>query len=108
MSVSDIRLKAKAIEQRWNIPEDYRDVLIKQMLRVVADPNTTPREKTSAARAIIAAEAQNQADDNARLQQRGNRFLEVATALGITHRPIDVLDSRTDDDSIVDDDRLQR
>ena len=54
---------ARALTQRWEIKPEYRDALIRRLIKIIADPSSSPREVTAASKALIAAEAQNQADD---------------------------------------------
>ena len=57
------------------------------MLRIITDPNSKPREVASAARAILAAEAQNQSDEHkvvdVAISERNNRLDALAADLGI-------------------------
>lgn len=61
---SDTRLIERAIRERWPIPEKYRAPLIDRQIRISIDPASSPRESTSAFKAVLAAEAQNQADSH--------------------------------------------
>lgn len=54
----------KAIEQRWKVKPEWKDAMIQRLVRIIADPKSTPREVTSASRTLIAAEGQNQSDDH--------------------------------------------
>lgn len=59
---------AKALTQRWPINPEYREALVKRLVRVIADPSSSAREVTAASKALLAAEQQNiedakQADD---------------------------------------------
>ena len=77
----------KAFEQRWPIKPEYREVLVKRLIKVIASPDSTNREATAAAKALIAAESQNQKDEQTTvLQSDRNRFLEIAQRLGISQR----------------------
>jgi hypothetical protein len=54
---------AMAIKRRWPIPDEVRQAIVDRMAGFVRDcPD--PDKATSAARALIAAEAQNQSDDH--------------------------------------------
>jgi hypothetical protein len=64
VSLSDTRLIARALVQRWPIKPEYREAIVKQLLKVVVDPGSSPREKTAAAKALLSAEAQNQSDEH--------------------------------------------
>ena len=55
----------KALKQRWPIPEKYKQAVIDRQVKIAISPESSNREATSAARVLVAAEAQNQADDRA-------------------------------------------
>lgn len=59
MSIQETRLWEKALKERWPIPEAMRGVIVKSLGRILVDSETSPREKTAAARALIAADQQN-------------------------------------------------
>ena len=105
MTVRDTRMIQKAMEQRWPIRPEYRDALIKRLLRILADPQSSPREATSAAKALMAAERQNQEDEHkvidVELQRRDNELSQIAIELGIDPRLI-VDESRESDKSFED------
>ena len=63
MSREDTRLAQQAIDQRWNIEDKYRDAMIRRLTQIVINPASSNREVTAASKALIAAEAQNQKDD---------------------------------------------
>ena len=87
MSLSETRMIARALVQRWPIKQEYREAIVKQLLKVVVDPNSTPREKTSAAKALLAAEGQNQSDEHkvidVRITTRHDQLDAIASDLGI-------------------------
>jgi len=58
-STRDTRLIEKAIRQRWPIPEECRAAIIQRQIDLATSDKVEPRESTSAAKAILAAEAQN-------------------------------------------------
>jgi hypothetical protein len=78
----------RAFEQRWPIEPKYRSALITRLMTIIADPNTSNREAISAAKALIAAEKQNQDDQIAaiqlQLQQHHAELDEIAAELGLT------------------------
>jgi len=101
---SDLQLYERAMKQRWPIPHEYKEVMIKQLMRVIANPNSQ-RDLERAAKLLMAAEAQNQADehDETRVDEQRNRFFEVAEQLGIgnsvgriSSRPADGSDTKSD------------
>lgn len=53
------RLERKAIKLGWIIPEDDRPELISGQIEIAKDPTLTPRERTSAFKAIVSANSQN-------------------------------------------------
>ena len=57
-------MMARALTQRWPLSPEYKTIIVKQLMKVIADPKSSPREKTSAAKALMAAEQQNQADEH--------------------------------------------
>ncbi len=57
------RMLQRAIKQRWPIPEHYKQAVIDRQVKIAIDPEATAREATAAARVLVAAEQQNQADD---------------------------------------------
>jgi len=107
MSVRDTRMIARAVVERWPIKKEYRDAIVKRLMQIVADPTTSPREATSAAKALMAAERQNQEDQivDGTNDQR-NRFLEIAERIGIGENTRGVPDRRTEEHSRNADERL--
>jgi hypothetical protein len=83
--MQDTRIMAKSLTQRWPMSDEMRQAVINRLVRVTIDPDSSPREVTSAARALMVAEAQNQQDqlheDN--LANERDRLLLVAAELGI-------------------------
>ena len=51
----DTRLVERALRERWPIPKALRGPLIDRLAKIVQDPDTSPREATAAARAILSA-----------------------------------------------------
>jgi hypothetical protein len=76
---------ARAIEQRWPVPNEMRAGMIRQLMSIIASKDASPREKTSAFKAILAAEKQNQEDEHKAVDIAINhdRLLTVAADLGI-------------------------
>lgn len=60
----DTRLISKAIKQRWPVPTEYREALVKRQINIAINPQSSAREATLAFKAILAAEAQNQEDEH--------------------------------------------
>jgi hypothetical protein len=57
--VHDIRLVERALRERWPIPKALRKPLIERLNEIVQDTGSTPREVTSAAKAILSASKLN-------------------------------------------------
>jgi len=100
MSIRDTRLAARALEQRWPVPDDVRAGLVRQMMAIVADRSCSPRERTSAFKAILAAEAQNQADQHkvidVSVSTRHDRLDAIAADLGLEIGLIEAIERQTD------------
>ena len=62
-TIRDTRMEERAIRQRWPISDKTRQKVIERMEQILECRPAKRREKIAAARAIIAAESQNQSDD---------------------------------------------
>jgi len=80
-------MMARALTQRWPISEKTRRGVIGALISILADPKASPREKTSAAKALMAAELQNQADEHkvidVSISTRNAELDAIAADLGI-------------------------
>jgi hypothetical protein len=87
MSTRETRLEARAIEQRWAMSPEMRKAVINRLLKVVADPTSKKREVIAAAKALMAAEKQNQDDEHKvvdiEIQTRNAQLDSIAADLGI-------------------------
>lgn len=87
MPIRDTRMMVRALVQRWPIKHEYREAIIKRLVRIVADPNSSPREVTAAAKGLLAAEAQNQADEHkivdVNIARRHAELDAIAADLGV-------------------------
>ena len=98
--IRDLRMIQKAMEQRWPIKQEYREALVKRLIRIIADPASSPREVTAASKALIAADSVNIADDR-KIQEEHKRkleLIELAHKLGIVGNdsgPVGVVDSQS-------------
>jgi hypothetical protein len=111
MSVRDTRLMERALRERWPIKPEYREKIIASLLLIVADRTASPRERTSAAKALLHADQINleeerliQEDEH---QQRGRlvdfakhlgaeELARLASASGISIPAIEAQDGRAD------------
>lgn len=82
---AEARQYLQAMNQRWPVSPEFREIVIQTMMLTLADKTASVREKSTAAKVLLAAEKQNQTDErhSDRMQQDGNRFLAVAERLGI-------------------------
>ena len=100
MGIRDTRMMAKAMTQRWDIKPEYRDAIVKRLARIVIDPSSSPREVTAASKALMSAEAQNQADEHkvvdVRVSTRHDQLDAIATDLGIDPSLIEAAAGKAD------------
>lgn len=79
---ADARTIARAIKERWPIPESTRPALMAKMLKIALDPNSSQREAIAAARVVIGADRQNQLDElEARMGPNFHAHLHAHVAL---------------------------
>lgn len=99
----------RAIQQRWPIKPEDREAIVKRLTEITKDDNASRRERISAAKALMFAEAQNQTDEQ---QQEGttvhhehdhvvrvdagrSRLLAIADRCGVGGMVKRVADQRT-------------
>lgn len=51
----DTRLMERALAERWPIPDDLRPTLVRRLAYIMTSDNSSPREITSAAKALLSA-----------------------------------------------------
>lgn len=87
MPIRDTRLAERALVQRWPVKPEYREAMIRRLVRVIADPASSAREVSAASRALLAAEGQNQQDEHkvidVRVSTRHDQLDAIAADLGI-------------------------
>ena len=83
MAINDTRMMAKSVQQRWPMSSAVRDVVIQKLIQVMASKESSPREITAAARALMSAEKQNQEDEHAKIDEFRTRVLAIAERCGI-------------------------
>lgn len=71
-NLRDTRLIARAIKQRWPIPEKYREALIARQVKIATGmvEDASPREQTSAFNALLAADAMNREEETPQRETR--------------------------------------
>lgn len=83
---------ARALTQRWPLDPQRKREIMEVLARFVGDENQKPRERISAARALLAAESQNQSDEHkvldGQLAARDIELSAIAADLGIDARLI--------------------
>ena len=77
----DIRLLNVAIKKRWDIPEEFRQVIIDRLKCIVNDPDDELALKAIAQ--VTKLESQNQTDEHKQLDEFSRRVLDIANRLGI-------------------------
>ncbi len=94
----DTRMMAKALEQRWSMSPQTRKDVISALSDILTCSTTSPREKISAAKALISAEKQNQDDQHKAIDFALNtghdRISAIANNLGID--PAVVIDAASE------------
>ena len=60
------RLYKRAMEQRWPITPEMKELIVDHVRTVLNDPDATSREKSSAAKILLEAERMNQVDQHKR------------------------------------------
>ncbi len=59
MSVRDTRMMERALRERWPIPQELRERIVLNLIAIVANKSLSPRERTSAAKALLHADQLN-------------------------------------------------
>ena len=59
MPIRDTRMMARALENNWPLTDEQRKAVMQVLLRITIDPACSPRERTSAAKALMAADKLN-------------------------------------------------
>ncbi len=84
-------------ETRWPIKPEYREAMVKRLVRIIADPSSTTKEVTDASRALLAAERQNQADEAEAQDDFTAELVRLAGSFGIDVKAI--TDETADEDT---------
>jgi len=83
--------------ERWPISPQVRQAIINRLLKVMADPSSSKREIVSAAKALMAAEKQNQEDQlrdpGNEIQRRNAELSRIASDLGLEPGFIEAVES---------------
>lgn len=80
--IRETRLVERAIRERWPIPTKIRRPLIERLFEIIEDTESSPREVTSAAKAILSASKLNLESIAATMKaQNHEEFEDRLTAL---------------------------
>lgn len=82
------------MNSRWPVKEEYRDAIIKRLIRIVADPSSSNREVTAATRVLVSAEAQNQQDEHKAADDLQGTIFRLAESFGIDITALDRSEQR--------------
>jgi len=87
MGIRDTRMMARALTQRWPIDPEQRNLMMRVLMKIAADANNSPRERTSAIKALIAADRNNieqeklaQIDEHHSEKMQGEQLDRIANA----------------------------
>lgn len=59
MGIRDTRMMARALRERWPIDDRQRELMMRVLMQIAADASNSPRERTSAIKALISADRNN-------------------------------------------------
>ena len=79
--VGALALTARAIRERWAIPDHVRLATVDACAKIVADPNATRYHQLAAARTLAILDSINVRDESNRIQKRGNELAAGQAAL---------------------------
>ena len=87
MGIRDTRTMARAIRERRPIDDLQRDLIMRMLLQIAADTKNSPRERTSAIKALISADRNNieqekiqQAEEHHSEKMQGEQLDRIAIA----------------------------
>lgn len=87
MGIRDTRMMARALRERWPIDDLQRDLIMRMLLQIAADTKNSPRERTSAIKALISADRNNieqeklaQIDEHHSERMQGEQLDRIANA----------------------------
>lgn len=87
MGIRDTRMMARALRERWPIDDRQRELMMRVLMQIAADANNSPRERTSAIKALISADRNNieqekiqQAEEHHSEKMQGEQLDRIANA----------------------------
>lgn len=81
LTFNDVRLYGRAVK-RWDLSDEVKVAIVSQMSEVLKE-SEDPKYKIGAAKVLLAAEAQNQKDEHAKVDEFNQRLLAIAQRCGI-------------------------
>jgi len=87
MGIRDTRMMARALRERWPIDDRQRELMMRVLMQIAADASNSPRERTSAIKALISADRNNieqekiqQAEEHHSEKMQGEQLDRIAIA----------------------------
>jgi hypothetical protein len=87
MGIRDTRMMARALIERWPITDHQREMMMRVLMSIAADQTNSPRERTSAIKALISADRNNieqeklaQIDEHHSERMEGEQLDRIANA----------------------------
>lgn len=87
MGIRDTRIMARALRERWPIDDRQRELMMRVLMQIAADASNSPRERTSAIKALISADRNNieqekiqQAEEHHSERMQGEQLDRIANA----------------------------
>lgn len=87
MGIRDTRMMARALRERWPIDDRQRELMMRVLMQIAADASNSPRERTSAIKALISADRNNieqekiqQAEEHHSEKMQGEQLDRIANA----------------------------
>lgn len=79
-SVQNTRLLERAVREQWPIPFEMREEVVRRQIDIAIGEESSPRERTSAARCLVSMTQQNQAALFKALDKEVPDLLEIGTS----------------------------
>ena len=109
MGIRDTRMMARALRERWPIDDRQRELMMRVLMQIAADASNSPRERTSAIKALISADRNNieqekiqQAEEHHSEKMQGEQLDRIAIAaqrLGLARAGDAIAQDRSRSDS---------
>ena len=85
-----MQLIERAFKERWKLDPDKKQRLIDRLFDIATNETTSERDTVAAARALLQAESQNQAEEKAQQAKQSVSLviLKVLQFVPVEHRPV--------------------